>query len=402
MKTERLAAGYGKTAVLTDVELTLNPGEFTVVIGPNASGKSTLLKTLAAVLKPVEGAVYLSCQELHRIKPRERARQVAAVFTGRPETGLMLVEEVVALGRYPWTGPIHVLGQRDREAVEKAMTKTNISHLRGRKVSELSDGQFQRVMIARALAQEPKVLILDEPTTHLDTGSRLEIMVLLRKLAHEENIIVIASTHEIELALRFADKLILVQSNNVHVFEDADQIIVDDTFRNAFGLNGQLHLSPTTFSIEFRPSHEGLRKHVFVIAGAGTGSRTYRALLKAGCRVSSGVLHENDVDHYVAESLGIETVSEKPFTKVSEQSFQKAFEKILCCDAVVYTCPPIGEQNFRNVELLKKAVENNIPAFALTSDGRFFEQVETVSSVHELVLKILQSVKPVSVREAGL
>lgn len=402
MKAKGLAAGYGRNVVVDNIELQLLPGEFNVVIGPNASGKSTFLKTLAAVIKPLAGTVYLSGEEIFGMNSRLRARHVAAVFTGRPETGLNTVEEVVALGRYPWTGPVHFLAQRDKEAVEEALKKTGILHLRGRKAAELSDGQFQRMMIARALAQKPEILILDEPTTHLDAKSRIEIILLLRKVAHAEKISVIASTHEIELALRFADKIILVEAGRVSVFDDVDELVQDPRFQKAFGLNSELHLSPTTFSIELRANSDEDGKHVFVIAGGGTGSKVYRALSKAGIRVSTGVLHQNDIDHHVAVSMGLETIAEKPFTKISETSYQEALRKMLQSDAVVYTSPPIGEANLRNIELLQKAVENKLPSYTFAAEAGFIEGVETVSSVNQLVAKILRTNDKMSIRETCL
>lgn len=402
MKTVKLSVGYGRKPIISNIELELEPGKLTLVVGPNASGKTTFLKTLAGLLKPVLGTVYISNEELSRMNSRQRARRVAALLTGRPDVGNMTVEEVVAMGRYPWTGPFHYLGKRDEQAVEEAMMKTNITHLRERKVSDLSDGQFQRVMIAKALAQEPQLLILDEPTTHLDAKSRLEIITLLRKLAHKENITITASTHEIELALRFADKLILIESQRISVFEDAEELIQDKRFHEAFGFNGCLHLAPTTLSIEFREVGQKQGKRVFVIAGAGTGARIYRALLKTGCDISTGVLHQNDVDYHVAVSLGIETVAEKPFAKISDYSFQKAAEKILLSEVVLYTSPPLGETNIRNVELLRYAVENNIPTFALSQVGKSFEGVETVFSVKELVTKVLQPSGRTLIRETAL
>ncbi|MCS6769751.1 MAG: ABC transporter ATP-binding protein [Candidatus Caldarchaeum sp.] len=390
MKASRLSAGYGRRVVVSSVELELQPGELTVVVGPNASGKTTLLKTLAAILKPVAGAVYLSGEDLSCISSRRRARMVAAVLTGRPDVGGMTVEEVVAMGRYPWTGPAHILGPRDRKAVEEAMEKTAVSHLRERRVSELSDGQFQRVVMARALAQQPQALILDEPTTHLDSRSRLEVFTLLRRLAHVDGLTVVASTHELELAFRFADKLVLVADGDVVVADDPEAMALDRRFLHAFGLDEKLRLSPATLSVEFTSDAEmNQGPSVFVIAGAGTGAPVYRALTKQGYRINTGVLHENDIDYHVASSLGLNVVAEKPFQPIGAETFQRAVNAFDVSDAVVYTCPPIGGLNVRNLELLRKSLGKGLPTYILSTTGAtYFEGVETVHSVRMLLEKL--------------
>ncbi|MEM1948659.1 MAG: ABC transporter ATP-binding protein [Candidatus Caldarchaeum sp.] len=363
IKTHKLSIGYSHGSIVSRIEVELRSGEFTVVVGPNASGKTTFLKTLAGLLKPVAGTVFLGEDDVKSLSARSRARRVGLVLTGRPEVTGMLVEEVVALGRYPWTGPVHILTTQDKQAVQQAMAKTGITHLHGRKISELSDGQFQRVMIARALAQQPKILILDEPTTHLDTPSRVEIMMLLRRLAHDENMTVVASTHELELAFRFADKLLLISDNQVKSFEDPEELINDETFYKAFGFNRKLSFSPLTLTAEFRDSSAHGKPIVFVIAGGGSGAKTYRKLLKKGIKVVTGVLHENDIDHHIATMLGLEAISEKPFQDISEGTLVKAVEKMLSCDAVIYTSPPIGENNKRNLELLQRAIQSNKPVY---------------------------------------
>ncbi|MEM1946138.1 MAG: ABC transporter ATP-binding protein [Candidatus Caldarchaeum sp.] len=384
IKTYKLSIGYGRSPILSNIEVELHSGELTVVIGPNASGKTTFLRTLAGLLKPVAGTVFVGEDDVRFLRARSRARRVGVVLTGRPDVDGMLVEEAVALGRYPWTGPAHVLTSKDRQVVTQAMVKAGVMHLRRRRISELSDGQFQRVMIARALAQEPEVLVLDEPTTHLDTRSRVEIMTLMRKLAHEENMTVVASTHELELAMRFADKLLLITENRVIVFEEPESLVGHEAFHKAFGFGEEVAFSPLTLSTEFRASKAYGKPTVFVIAGGGTGARTYRQLSRRGFSVVTGVLHENDIDHHIASNLGLEVISEKPFKDISERTFVQALEKMLSCDAVVYTSPPIGEINRRNLELLRKAIENNMPTYSaeeIESHGVNIETTQTMKAV---------------------
>ncbi len=367
MKARALSVGYGRKEVLSGVSLEVEKGKLTLVVGPNAAGKSTLLKTLAGLLRPLGGVVVLDGKDVHRMRSRERARSIGAVTTSRPQVSEMTVEEVVGMGRYPWTGPFHLLTLRDREAVERAMSAAGVLHLRCRRISELSDGQLQRVLIARALAQEPDYLILDEPTTHLDAPSRTEVMALLRDLAHEEGIGVIASTHELELALRFGDKIVLVSSGTVKVYRRPEDAVVDPDFARAFSVGHSISLSPVTLSVEVLRKPRGDAPRAFVISGCGTGPPVFRALLRMGYDVSAGVLHENDVDYHVAVSMGLEVVPERPYFPISEGALRAALEKASGSDVIVFTFPPIGPFNSGNLRLLEELLSMGLEVYGVGS-----------------------------------
>jgi iron complex transport system ATP-binding protein len=185
-------------------------GELTVLVGPNGAGKSTLLHTVAGLLPPLAGTVRLDGADLAALPPAERARRLAVVLTERVEPGLLSVEELVALGRHPHTGPTGALRAADRAAVAAAVDAAGAGHLAGRRVAELSDGERQRVLVARALAQEPAVLLLDEPTAFLDVSARVGLLGALRRLAREDGLCVVISTHDLEPALRVADRVWLL------------------------------------------------------------------------------------------------------------------------------------------------------------------------------------------------
>ncbi len=385
MRARDLSAGYGRREVLTGVSLEVEKGKLTLVVGPNASGKSTLLKTLAGILKPLGGVVVVDGRDVNRMRGRERARTIGAVTTSRPQVSEMTVEEVVGMGRYPWTGPFHLLTSRDREAVERAMRVTGVTHLRRRRVSELSDGQLQRVLIARALAQEPDYLILDEPTTHLDAPSRIEVMTLLRDLAKEEGVGVIASTHELELALRFGDKVVLVSSGKVKVYQRPEEAVGDPEFVGAFSVGWSINLSPVTLSVEVLQRPRDDAPEAFVVSGSGTGPPVFRALLRRGYMVSAGVLHENDIDYHVAVSMGIEVVSERPYFPISEGALRAALERASASDLIVFTYPPIGPLNSGNLRLLEEVLAMGLEVYGIGS-SRTYEVpgLRTVGSVEEL------------------
>ena len=191
------------------------PGELTALLGPNGTGKSTLLRTLAGLQPALAGQILLDGTDLTRLRSRDRARKVAVVLTDRVDVGLLSARELVGLGRHPHTNHSGALDDTDREIVRWALDVTRASTLADRPVSELSDGERQRVLIARALAQQPALLLLDEPTAFLDAPSRVAVTGLLRGLAREHNLIVVVSTHDVDLALRVADQVWLLDAHRV-------------------------------------------------------------------------------------------------------------------------------------------------------------------------------------------
>ena len=203
-------SGRHRHTVLAGLHATAAPGELTVLIGPNGAGKSTLLRTAAGLLPPLAGTVRLDGVDLLVRSPSERARQVAVVLTDRVEPGLLTARELVGLGRLPHTGPFRRPGPADIAAVDRALDATDATRFADRRVAELSDGERQRVLTARALAQAPQVLLLDEPGAFLDVAARVGLLALLRDLARTEKMCVVASTHDLELALRLADTVWLV------------------------------------------------------------------------------------------------------------------------------------------------------------------------------------------------
>ena len=215
LHTEALTAGHGRCPVVTDVALELAPGELTALVGINGSGKSTLLRTLAGLQPPLQGRVLLGGRTMGELPPMERARQVAVVLTNRPQVGLLDVRTLVALGRQPWTGSFGRLRPADEQAVEEAMESAGVKELAARGIHALSDGERQKVMIARALAQTTPVMLLDEPTAFLDLVNRVQLIRLLRDIAHRMAKCVLLSTHDLRTALDMADRLVVVHQGRV-------------------------------------------------------------------------------------------------------------------------------------------------------------------------------------------
>lgn len=201
------------STVLTGLDAVAARGELTVLLGPNGAGKSTLLRTLAGLQPALAGSTALDGDDLLGLRPAERARRVGVVLTDRPDPGLLTGRDVVELGRLPHTGAAGVLGPGDTAAVDAAIDAVRARPLAGRPLGRLSDGERQRMMIARALAQQPSLLLLDEPSAFLDVSARVALLGLLRRLAREQDLCVLLSTHDLELALRLADRAWLLDGS---------------------------------------------------------------------------------------------------------------------------------------------------------------------------------------------
>jgi iron complex transport system ATP-binding protein len=306
LATHALSVGYrlSRTAtrtVLSDITVALRAGEFACLLGPNGVGKSTLLRTLCGVQRPLAGAVTVRGTDLRKLNQGELARCLSVVLTERVEVGMMLAYDLVGLGRYPHTGWAGRLTPNDHAVIRWAIAATGAGPLASRLTSELSDGERQRVMIARALAQEPAVMLLDEPTAFLDLPRRAELTALLRRLARETGLAVLLSTHELELALRAADTIWLVSTDGRFVTGSPEDLVLDGTFEKAFR-GDEIAFDPYLGGFRLRPDRTGRAS----LRSSGLASVwTRRVLERAGYEVLNGAeplvgqidLHVECIEH---------------------------------------------------------------------------------------------------------
>ncbi len=233
-----LAIGYPERSIAAGLNAVLAPGELTCLIGPNGAGKSTLLRTLAGMQRPQAGSVQLDGSDMHRLSARERAKVLAVVLTERVDAGNLTAYTVVALGRFPHTNWRGQLSDNDRECIETALARVGASQFAARPLAELSDGERQKVMIARALAQSPQVLLLDEPTAFLDLPRRVEITMLLHRIAHDTGCIILLTTHDLDLALRIADRIWLLPAGGQLHTGLPEELALDGSLERAFESEG--------------------------------------------------------------------------------------------------------------------------------------------------------------------
>ena len=238
IRTVDLSVGYQQGKAQRSVQQHLNiharRGELIALIGPNGCGKSTLLRTLAGLQEPLKGSVQLQETNLKELKPAERARQISLVLTDAVQLGYVTVEQLVAMGRHPYTSLSGKLSKNEEKLIREALKAVKLEAFGKRLVSELSDGEKQRVMIAKALAQDTPVIMLDEPTSFLDLPNRVEILLLLRNLAREMQKCILLSTHEIDLAIRLADQLWLMNAGEPLKTGTPAELTADGSIQSVF------------------------------------------------------------------------------------------------------------------------------------------------------------------------
>lgn len=288
LKTRGLAIGYRKhryqvCIVAKDIDVTLSAGKFVCLLGPNGAGKSTLIRTLAGMQMSLSGMIFLNGDSLHELSALVLAKRMSLVLTQRVAVGMMPVMSFVALGRHPYTNWTGRLRREDEEAVCRAIADVGIESLAHRPVCELSDGERQKVKIARALAQEPRVMILDEATAFLDLPHRVELMTLLKRLAHESGRAVLLSTHDLDLALRSADSLWLLPPGGPIQEGVPEDLVLNDAFSATFSDGGiAFDKGSGAFVVA------GRKQGTVALHGDGVPAMwTYRALERAGYHVVS-------------------------------------------------------------------------------------------------------------------
>ena len=236
IKTNNLKVGYGKKVVVDNVNISIDQGEIYTIIGPNGSGKSTMLKTIAKQLDALDGHICIDQVELRNKTPQELAKEMAVCFTGESVKERITCCDVVSLGRYPYTGLLGKLSENDIKIIDEVMDEVGISDLRNEYYNEISDGQRQRILLARALCQEPQILILDEPTTFLDIKFKLEFLNMLLTQVKNKNIAVIMSLHELDMARQISDQIICIKDHKVLKTGTPDEIFKEGFINELFDI----------------------------------------------------------------------------------------------------------------------------------------------------------------------
>ena len=236
LKTSALSIGYENKTVVSNINVSLNEGDIIALIGPNGAGKSTLFKTFSTHIKPLGGKIELFGKDLMSYSPKERAKMLGIVLTERPDNMFLKVFDVVAAGRYPYTGMFGKLSANDEKEIKVSLELVGVNQLIDRVFNTLSDGEKQKVMIAKAIAQNTPIIILDEPTAFLDYPSKIELFSLLKKLAKEQKKAILFSSHDLELLLRYTDNLWIIAKHKPFAAGQSTELLKNGVIKDYFGL----------------------------------------------------------------------------------------------------------------------------------------------------------------------
>ncbi|KAF5437770.1 iron complex transport system ATP-binding protein [Candidatus Methanophagaceae archaeon] len=396
LEIKEVDAYYGLVKVLTSVDFNAAQGEFIGVIGPNGSGKTTLLRAISRILRPKVGTILLDDRDILEMKDREFSRNFAVVPQDTAVNFDFSALDVVLMGRNPHLGRLELETDKDMSIAKRSMELTNCWHLSERPITELSGGERQLVIIARALTQEPRVLLLDEPTSHLDINYQIEIMELLKRLTTQEGLIVIAVIHDLNLAAQYCDRLALLHKGQIAAAGTQEEVLTAANIKKAFGANviakrhaltNLCYVSPVPSHLKGSASANEAKATIHLICGGGEGAALMHVLTAKGYKVTAGVVNLLDTDYEVAQLLNIPIVTEAPFSPISDDAFQAHLNLIDEADVVVLCGIPVGFGNLRNLEAAEAALEMCKSVLVLDANGagaRDFTGGDATKRINEL------------------
>lgn len=341
-----LQVGYHKRVVVDNINVDLKKGEVLCLLGPNGCGKSTILKTITNQIKLLDGKMTVMDEDLNKINNREQAKYMSVVLTERIAPEMMTAEEVVAMGRYPHTNYFGKLSPNDLRMINEALESVNGEKLKDKEFKFLSDGEKQRILIARAICQESDIMVLDEPTSFLDIKYKVELLNIIKALSLKQSKTIIMSLHEIELASKIADKVLLIKDGKIYDYGAPEDIITDDAIKEVYNLNSG-YFNTTIGYIELPKIDE--EPTVFVIGGGGKATKIYRALNRRGIGFDSGILFKNDIDYSISKTLAHKTIAEDEFIDIRNEKVEKAKKAIKNCQVVIdsgVSLEGIGKANY--------------------------------------------------------
>lgn len=347
-----LTVGYDRIPLIKNINLGVRPGEILTLIGPNGSGKSTILKTITKQLKTIGGSVFLGKESMRELTDREISRHLSMVMTERIHTELLSGRDVVATGRYPYTGRLGILSDKDWEKVDEAIALVHAGEVQQQDFRKISDGQRQRLMLARAICQDTQILVLDEPTSYLDMGFKLDILANIRMLARKKKLAIIMSLHELDLAQKISDTIACVKEDRIDRIGTPEEIFTGDYVQQLYGVQA-CNFDPQTGQM-FLDKPQG-KPRVFVIGGGGAGIAVYNRLQRENIPFAVGILQENDVEFATAKALATQVISMEAFAPITEEKVIRAKQQIDCCERCICAVKQFGLYNEANRKLLEYA-----------------------------------------------
>ena len=376
LQIEDLHMSFGETQLLKGMNLEVLRGEILGLVGPNGSGKSTLLNIISGIIVPQHGNITLDNDFIDSLSPKKRALKVAMVQQIPSIPDYISVFDFVMLGRNPHLGLLQWESDKDTDVAIRSMELTNTGEFCNRRLGSLSGGEQQRVSIARALTQEPTLLLLDEPTANLDIQHQFEIMELIRKLS-DQGLTTITALHDLSLASRFCDRIALLYSGKIMALGSPSDVLTRKNLENSFSVRSLVYKDPITdlvvmntiSTIGTKETINTEQKRIHIICGGGSGSRLMYLLSNAGFKVTAGVLSKGDSDYHTAQVLDIEFPHELPFVAIKQESHNHHLDLIAQADCTILSETYFGSSNLLNLE-----AANSANKLLLLEDSDFVER----------------------------
>jgi iron complex transport system ATP-binding protein len=374
IRMETVDFRYPERPIFSGLSLSLEAGEVLGLIGPNSSGKTTLLKLMDGLLQPQGGRILLEERNLDQIPRAQVARTIAVVPQAMEVPFSFTVGEIVLMGRAPYLTRFGWEKQKDLDVAHEAMALTDVAGLGERTFWELSQGERQRVLIARALAQEPKVILLDEPTSHLDINHQVEINELIRGLNLQKGLTVLHISHDLNLAAEYCHRVILLHRGSVFSAGVPSEVISEENIRRVYETKVLVEKNPLSGAPRITLLGKGKmepsdpQRTVHIICGEGSGVDSARRLLLRGYRVSLGVLNTGDTDQKIGRTLGLPMALEGPFSSISERGMEENRKLIEKADLVLVERFHVGPGNLENLRAALEALDKGKKVIVLENN----------------------------------
>ncbi len=365
---------YPGRDIFLNLNLSIEEGEILGLIGPNSSGKTTLLKLADGLLFPQRGEVLFRGNNLRHLTRSHLAREVAVVPQEMEVPFAFVVKEIVLMGRSPYLSRFGWETEKDLEIARQSMALADVAQLEDRPFAELSQGEKQRVLLARALAQEPKVILLDEPTSHLDLNHQVEIHELIRRLNREKNLTVLNISHDLDLAAEYSHRIVLMKRGAIDCVGNPSQVITEENIRRVYEIQVMVETNPISGAPRVIPvarssSETSARgKTIHIICGEGSGVDSARRLLLRGYQVTLGVLNMGDTDQKIGQTLRLNMALEKPFSPITPRAYQENRELVCKADLVLLERFSIGRGNLANIKAAQEALQEGKRVIVLEND----------------------------------
>ncbi|AGB01973.1 ABC transporter ATP-binding protein [Methanoregula formicica] len=379
VNAENLAAGYNGKEIVSSVTCSFAKGTFIGIIGPNGSGKTTLLRAISRVI-PSSGILELDGRPVSGYTPAELGVALGFVPQDEDRPFAYTVMQVVLMSRYARVSRFASLSPNDYARCYRALDRTGITHLKDRSIRALSGGEWQRVLIARALAQDTPVILLDEPTSHLDLAHQVGILTLVRDLARSGRTVV-GVFHDLNLALQYCDRLLMIQGGHIVADGAPGDVLTPENVREVYGAEVVTTSHPATgrtilVPLDTRNNGDGSleKQKVLVISGGGSGGDLLRVLCHNGYAVSAGILATTDSDYAVVKALEIPCIPVLPFSQIPAHALEKLKRLVVQADRIVLSVHPVGAGNYPVLEILQSMEPGRLVIHL--PDGREFSSYD--------------------------